>query len=457
MKIFNLSEGKYIHFIGIGGISMSSLALIVKKGGYKVSGSDITPTHITRKLENAGIEVFVGQSEKNIKSPDLVVYTAAISKDNPEYKEAVKNAGRVVERSVFLGELMKSYDCPCCISGTHGKTTTTSMVSLIMLEEKNDPTILVGGEVKALDGNLRIGSGDIFVTEACEYVESFLEFFPKKAIILNVDADHLDYFKDIDHIISAFEKFALLVPEDGSIIVNGNDKNALKTVKNAKCKVITFGIGENFDVYAKNVVFDKNGFATYDLVYFGQKLCTITLSVPGKHNVLNSLAAAALCIDCGLSADSVKSGLKNFEGTDRRFEIKGDYKGCTVVDDYAHHPTEITAAIETAKNFGHKSVTVIFQPHTYTRTKALLNEFAQSLSLADRVIITDIYAAREIDDGSVSSQDVVDIMVKNGCDATYIKEFEEVADHIRKTCSGDELIMTIGAGPVNKVGEMLIK
>ncbi|MBQ2897063.1 MAG: UDP-N-acetylmuramate--L-alanine ligase [Clostridia bacterium] len=435
---------------------MSSLALIVKHGGYKVSGSDIIETHITKKLQENGIEVFIGQSEKNINSPDLVVYTAAISKDNPEYIEAVKQAKKVVERSVFLGELMKAYGCPCCIAGTHGKTTTTSMVSSIMLEAQKDPTVLVGGEVKALGGNLKIGSSEIFVTEACEYVESFLEFFPKKAIILNVDADHLDYFKDIDHIISAFKKFAQLVPESGSLIVNGADKNTIKATKDLKCNIITFGIGEDFDVQAKNVVFDKNGFASYDLIAFGVKLCSITLSVPGKHNVLNSLAAAAMCLDTGCDAVSVKNGLENFKGTDRRFEIKGEYKGCTIVDDYAHHPTEIVAAIKTAKNFGHKKVTAIFQPHTYTRTKALLGEFAQSLSLADRVIVTDIYAAREIDDGTVSSKDLVDIMVKTGCDAKYIKDFDDVAEHIKKTCSGDELIMTVGAGPVYKIGEKLI-
>ena len=457
MKIFSLNSGSYIHFIGIGGISMSSLALIVKQGGFKVSGSDITRTHITDKLENAGIEIFIGQKKENIKNPDLVVYTAAIAKDNPEYLEALEKADTVVERSVFLGELMKAYSCPCCISGTHGKTTTTSMVALIMLAAQKDPTVLVGGEVKAIGGNLKIGGKDMFVTEACEYVESFLEFFPQKAVILNVDADHLDYFRDIDHIISAFEKFVALVPENGSVIANGADKNTLKAIKNAKCKVITFGIGEEFHCNAKNVVFDKNGFASYDLVYFGETLCNVTLSVPGKHNVLNSLAAAAMCLDAGCDADAVKEGLKNFKGTDRRFEIKGEYKGCTVVDDYAHHPTEIVAAISTAKNFGHKKVTAIFQPHTYTRTKALLNEFAESLSGADRVILTEIYAAREIDDGTVSSKDIADIMTKNGCDAIYVKEFDDVVSHIKQTCTGDELIMTIGAGTVFKIGEKLIK
>lgn len=456
MKISDLSTGQHIHFIGIGGISMSSLALIVSDNGYKVSGSDITKTHLTEKLVQNGIDVYIGQCAENIKSPDLVVYTAAISKDNPEYVEALKKSKRVVERSVFLGELMKAYNCPCCISGTHGKTTTTSMAALIMLEARKDPTILVGGEVKAIGGNLKIGGQDIFVTEACEYVESFLKFYPQKAVILNIDADHLDYFKDIDHIISAFEKFTALVPQNGSIIANGEDKNTLKAIKDAKCKVITFGINGEFDCCAKNVVFDKNGFATYDLIYFGEKLCTVTLGVPGKHNVLNSLAAAAMCLDAGCSSESVQKGLKNFKGTDRRFEIKGDYKGCTVVDDYAHHPTEIVAALTTAKNFGHKKVTAIFQPHTYTRTKALLKEFAQSLALADRVVVTDIYAAREVDDGTVSSKDLVDIMLKNGCDATYISDFDDVVQHIKNTCSGDELIITVGAGPVFKIAEKLV-
>ncbi len=448
---------KHIHFIGIGGISMSSLAMASLNSGYTVSGSDMNSTHITRKLSDNGIKIYEGHAPQNICGADVVVYTAAIKPDNPEYAEAVRLNIPLVERCVFLGNLMKDYKIPCCISGTHGKTTTTSMVSVIMEKAKLNPTLMVGGEVKALGGNYKIGGKDIFVTEACEYVESFLKFFPHKAVILNIEEDHLDYFRDINHIISAFSKFLSLVPENGTAIINGNDKNSLKAAEAAKCNIITFGIGDGYTYSAKNIVFDKNGFASYDLTKDSQKLIRINLGVPGKHNILNSLAACALCLDCGCTPEDVASGLEEFHGTDRRFEIKGSFNGVCVVDDYAHHPTEIKAALDTARSYCSKKITAIFQSHTYTRTKALLEDFSKAFDNADKIIVTDIYAAREKDTGLVTPQQLVDLMKKNGYDASYIGPFEKIADYVKNNTAEGELVITIGAGNVYKIADMLVK
>ena len=456
-QIFGINSSQHVHFIGIGGISMSSLATILKQQGFTVTGTDITRTHITDKLESLGIQIYIGHKAENISGADLIVYTAAIKKDNPEYIAAQNSNALCVERSVFLGELMRAYRCPCCISGTHGKTTTTSMVALIMEQAQMDPTVLVGGEVKALGGNLRIGNSDIFVTEACEYVESFLKFYPQKAIILNVEADHLDYFKDLNHIVRAFTKFASLLPKEGDLIVNGMDQNAMRAASNAACRISTFGIGESYDYCAKNIIFDSSGYGSYDLIAQGNKIAHIKLGVPGKHNILNSLAASALCHRLGVDGDRIAEGLSNFRGTDRRFEIKGEYNGVLIVDDYAHHPTEIKVTLETAKNYGHKKITAIFQSHTYTRTKALLHEFADAFTLADKVIVTDIFAAREKDTGLVHPTDLVNLLIENGKDAIYIGPFDDIVSYIKKNTAPGEMVITVGAGNIYEVGEKLVK
>lgn len=457
MEILGADSKSRVHFIGIGGISMSSIAMILKKNGYTVTGSDINKSHITDALCDMGIKVYFGHNEENVKGASLVVFTAAIKKDNPEYCYAVENNIKIVERSVFLGELMRAYKSPLCISGTHGKTTTTSMVSLILQEAGLDPTCLIGGVVKELGGNLRMGGKDIFVTESCEYVESFLKFYPHTAVILNVDEDHLDYFRDINHIISAFAKFAALVPENGKVFVNGEDENSLKAVKDAKCEVLTFGTKDIFDAVAKNIAFDDLGKASYDFYYKGEFITKINLAVPGKHNVFNSLAAAASCYSYGASKEAIAKVLKEFKGTERRFEFKGMFEGAYIYDDYAHHPTEIKAALSAAKGCAKGKLRVIFQSHTYTRTHALLKEFSESFDLADEIIVTKIYAAREKDTGLVKPTDLTDLLVKRGKDAKYIATFKEIEDYIRKTAQKDELIITVGAGNVVEVGENLLK
>ena len=446
---------KHIHFIGAGGVNMSALALVMRDKGYSVSGSDANKTPLTEKLEAAGVKMTYAHNPENVRGADLVVYTAAIAKDNPERVEAEKLNIPMAERSTFLGELMKSYQNVCCIAGTHGKTTTSSMAGIVMQDANLDPTVMVGGNVKELGGNLRIGQSDCFVAEACEYVESFLEFHPTTAIILNVDEDHLDYFTGIDHIISAFHKFCMLVPENGCVIVNGTDQNALKAVENIKAPVKTFGYAETDTVYAKNISFNSENCASYTLVKDGKEMGEISLSVPGKHNILNSLSVALYALENGVSFESLAKSLNRFGGTGRRFERKGEYNGALLIDDYAHHPTEISATMESANNFDGRKIVAIFQSHTYTRTHALLKEFSECFDLADEIIVTDIYAAREKDTGLVKPTDLTDLLEKRGKNAKYIKTFPEIADYLKSIASDDKLFITIGAGDVFKVLDLM--
>lgn len=454
MKIFNLKPGNKIHFIGIGGVSMSSLAEIANENGYSVSGSDIKSTALTDKLQKSGIKVYIGQKSENIKSPELVVYTAAISNDNEEYIAAVNSGAKVIERSVFLGELMKSYKHNCCVSGTHGKTTTTAMISLIMLNTDIDPTILVGGEVKELGSNYKIGSNNMLITESCEYVESFLKFYPETAIINNIEEDHLDYFKDLNHIKTSFRKFAELIPSSGIIIANGMDNNVRDTLENMD-NIKYFGTDNKCDYIAKNISYNNFGCGAYELYNKDKYICNITLNVPGKHNILNSLAAAALALHHNCSIEAIKNGLETFRGTGRRFEFKGKYNGADVFDDYAHHPTEIKTTLESCKNYNNKNVIAIFQPHTYTRTKALFDDFLTCFDNADKLILTDIYAAREKDNGLVSSKQLANALKDKGVNVEYISKFDDVINFLKHNVNEDNLVITIGAGDVCNISSQL--
>ena len=454
MKIFNLKPGSKIHFIGIGGVSMSSLAEIANANGYVVSGSDIKSTVLTQKLQNNGIDIYIGQRAENIHSPELVVYTAAISKDNEEFIASVNSGAQVIERSVFLGELMKSYNHNCCISGTHGKTTTTAMISLIMLNAEINPTILVGGEVKEIGSNYKIGSNNMLITESCEYVESFLKFYPETAIINNIEEDHLDYFKDLNHIKSSFRKFAELIPSSGIIIANGMDDNVRDTLENMN-NVKYFGTDNSCDYIANNITYNNFGFGSYELYDKEKFICCINLNVPGRHNVLNSLAAAALALHHNCSIESIQKGLETFKGTGRRFEFKGKYNGADVFDDYAHHPTEIKTTLEACRNYKNKNVIAIFQPHTYTRTKALFDDFLSSFDNADKLILTDIYAAREKDTGLVSSKQLADALKNKGVNVEYIRNFNDIIKHLKQTVTSDDLVITIGAGDVCNISSLL--
>ena len=456
-NIEELRKYKHIHMIGIGGVSMSGIAEIMKHWGFTVTGSDRTESDTTKKLNLDGIHVVIGHDIKMLEKADVVVYTAAISKDDPEYVRAKELGIETVERAEFLGMITKAFNDTICISGTHGKTTTTSMVSMCFIEALKDPSIQVGATLKAINGNYRIGNSEHFIIEACEYVESFLKFHPKAEIILNIDNDHLDYFKNIENINKAFIKYVGLLPDNGLLVVNIDNKYCAELHKYTNAKVISYGIeNERANFLARNIKFNKNGFATFDVYYNNNFFSTIELSVPGKHNVLNALACIALCNNYGIEKADIKEGLKKYTGANRRFEYKGDFKGASVYDDYGHHPTEIKATATALKQKEYNKSWVVFQPHTYSRTKNLLNEFAESLIYFDNIIVTDIYAAREDNIYNITSKDLVDKIKELGKDAIYISNFEDIVKYLDENVKKDDIILTLGAGTVTEIGPMLV-
>ena len=446
----------HVHFMGIGGISMSGLAEILLSRGFTVTGSDMKASPLTQHLEDLGATINIGQTASNIDdSIDVLVYTAAISSDNPEFTEAQNRNIPMLTRAQLLGQLMKNYGTPVAISGTHGKTTTTSMVSEILLGAGLDPTLSIGGILRSIGGNLRIGNSEYFVTEACEYTNSYHSFFPKISIILNIEEDHLDFFKDINDIRASFTKFANLLPEDGTLIINGDIENVSEIYKDCKAKVITFGISENCDYRPTNISFDESGHVCYDLLSPSGSQ-TVKLSVVGTHNACNSAAALALSDILNINRNDSLKYLEHFTGTDRRFEKKGQLGDITIIDDYAHHPTEIKATLTAAEKYPHNKLWCVFQPHTYTRTKAFMDDFADSLSLADAVVLTDIYAAREKNTIGVSSEDLLKKLKEKNTEAYYFKTFDEIENFLLEKCTNNDLLITMGAGDVVKIGESLL-
>lgn len=436
---------------------MSGLAEILLREGFQISGSDNQHSALTEHLEKEGAKIFYGQRASNIQDNlDLVVYTAAIHADNPEYAEVVRRQLPKLTRAELLGQIMKNYDTPIAVSGTHGKTTTTSMISQILLEAKTDPTLSIGGILKAINGNFRIGQSGLFVTEACEYTNSFLSFFPKIGIILNIEEDHLDFFKDIHEIRHSFHEFARLLPEDGTLIINAGIEHYEEITEGLSCKVVTFGLDQNADYTAANITYHANACPTFDLIRQGTAADTISLHVPGMHNIANALAAIALADLLSIDSATVKKALLNFSGTDRRFEYKGEIGGVTIIDDYAHHPTEIKATLSAVKNYPHKTAWCVFQPHTYTRTKAFMSDFADALALADKVVLADIYAARETDTLGISSKDLQQEIEARGTDAYYFSSFDEIENFLLENCIHGDLLITMGAGDIVKVGESLL-
>ena len=448
----------HVHFIGIGGISMSGLAEILLKEGFTISGSDNKESALTDHLADLGAALFYGQRASNIiPGIDVVVYTGAIHEDNEEYQEAVKRNLPMLTRAELLGQLMKNYGMPIAIAGTHGKTTTTSMLSHILLAGEMDPTISVGGILKAIGGNIKVGNSELFVTEACEYTNSFLDFFPRIGVILNIEEDHLDFFKDLDDIRHSFRRFAELLPKDGILVINGDIENLEELTEGLACQVIRFGVDSSQDYSATNIAHNQLGEASFDLVRGGEFVDRVSLSVNGDHNVANAIAAIAVADKVGVPVDAIKKGLREFHGTDRRFELKGDVEGITIVDDYAHHPTEIQATLKAAAHYPHKEIWSIFQPHTYTRTKALFDEFVEALTHADHVIMADIYAARETDTLGISSKDIADVLTERGYDAHYFPSFEEIENFCMEVCHKGDLLITMGAGDVVNIGEDLLR
>ncbi len=461
----NLNNINKIHMIGIGGISMSGVAVMLKKAGFNVSGSDTMDGDMVKILRDEGINVFIGHNKDLVKNAELVIYTAAVKENDEELVEARKLNIPTLERAPFIKLLLEKYNKPICIAGMHGKTTTTSMIASAFIHLNTKPTVLVGSKLKELgDVNYLIGNNEYFVLEACEYVDSFLNFPPHTAIILNIEEEHLDYFKDLNQIKESFIKFISMLPKNGNLIINKDDENCMDVldklstfISDNNINVLTYSITDkSATLFADNIQINENGCYKYDLYLNSEYITEISLSAPGRHNVLNSLATAGSIYLNRLDILDAKDSIESFTGASRRFEYKKTIgNNVNVYDDYAHHPTEIKATLESAKNKTNNNVIAVFQPHTYSRTKLLFNEFSHAFDKADLVILTDIYAAREIDDGSISSKMLADELLKNGINAVYISSFDDIAKKINEVIETGDIVLTIGAGTITKLSDLL--
>ncbi len=459
-----------VHFIGIGGISMSGLAEILLDRGFEVSGSDRAPSELTSILEEKGIKVYYGQKAANISDDiKLVVYTAAIHKDNEEYVEALDRGIPMLTRAELLGQIMKNYEVAVAVAGTHGKTTTTSMVTDILMAAGLDPTVSVGGMLKEIGGNIRIGRSGYFVTEACEYTNSFLSFSPTADIILNIEEDHMDFFKDIEDIRSSFRRFAGLLPKAGVLVINADIERYEEITHGLECSVLTVSPtpGADAGYTARDISYDEYGCASFTVIRNkdAASVCgrsegeagRFELKVPGEHNIGNALAAIALAEFLDVDQKTIAKGFLDFKGTDRRFQFKGMMGDVKVIDDYAHHPTEIRATLSAAANYPHERIVCVFQPHTYSRTKTFFDDFVGALEGADVIVLAPIYAARETDTLGVSSDMMSEALKKRGKESYSFSAFSEIEDFLRKKCLKGDLLITMGAGDVVKIGEELLQ
>ena len=445
-----IAPGRRVHLSGIGGVSMNPLAEVLHGMGLIVQGSDQSDSPAVERLKKMGISIHTGHNAENIEGAEFLIRTAAIHDSNPEIAAAHEKDIPVFERAEAWGAIMQQYENAVCIAGTHGKTTTTSMATHIFMAAQADPTVMIGGTLPMLHSGYRVGKGSTIILESCEYRNSFLYFFPTVAVILNVEADHLDFFKDLDDIKRSFRRFAELVPEDGRIAVNADDPNAMDALKGLP--VFTFSVDAKSDCQAKNLVWN-HGRPDFDIFISGEYFTHLSLRVAGLHNVYNALAAAAAAYVLDIPAEAVRRGLEDFSGAGRRFEQKGSYNGAKIYDDYAHHPAELHALLRMAKTLEYDRVICAFQPHTYTRTKALFDDFVRELQIADLVVLTDIYAAREINTIGISSKDLADRIPHS----IYCPSLKETADKLREIARPGDLIITVGAGDVFTVGEMLTK
>lgn len=446
-----------IHFIGIDGISMSALAAIMQQNGHTISGSDLKSSPLTQRLVDNGALFFKGQKEEHIAltNPDMVVYTAAIKDTNPELQAARRLEIPVLERAEFLGQLTRKYAKSIAVAGSHGKTTTTAMLATVLVKTHADPTALVGGELSDIAGNVHIGNSDILLTEACEYVESFLHLNPHIGVILNVDRDHLDYFENFSHIISAFKSFAHKISPSGSLVINADDPHTSEIITDLSCNVITFGLHHDCDWYAKDISFAMGG-SEFTACYRGEFDLNVKLQVPGEHNIYNALAVIATCHMLELDLNAIITAIADYKGTHRRFEKRGILNDALLVDDYAHHPKEISTTLQAARSFNPDRLIVVFQPHTYTRTRTLLADFAGSFVVADKVIVTHTYAAREAYDPSADSHVLARAISECHPDVTFIRTYQDVADYLKLILQPGDLLVTMGAGPVDRVIDLLL-
>ena len=455
MNKTTLNDIKKAHFIGIGGISMSGLAQTLYSKGIVVTGSDIADSALTEQLESIGISVSIGHEAKNISADcQLVTYTAALSNDNPELLQARAYGIEIIDRAELLGLIMDDYKRAVGVSGTHGKTTTTSLISEMLLLADYDPTLNVGGILGSIDSNFRVGKSEYFVAEACEYFDSFSKFYPYIGVILNIDNDHTDYFKSEQQLRNSFKKFAGNIPADGFLIINRDISDVPEFVSGLKCNVVTYGA--NGEYSASNIEYSADGRSSFDVYHKGAFVVRISLNLPGVHNVENSLAAFAVGSALGVPACVMQNSFATFSGAKRRFETKGYLDGIHIVDDYAHHPTEINATLTAAKECEHERLYTVFQPHTFSRTKSFLDGFAETLSMSDVVVLLDIYSAREDDDGSVHSKDLAEKIVELGTPCHYFDSFAGAGEFLKANCKKGDMIITMGAGDVYKLGEELL-
>lgn len=446
-----LDKVKRIHFVGIGGSGMCPIAEILHNKGFELTGSDVSESDTLNRIRSYGIPVTMGHKAENIDGAELVVYTAAVKKDNPELVAAQQKHIPTVERSVMLGMVTRKYKNPVAVSGTHGKTTTTAMITQIFINAGIDPTAIIGGKLPFIDGNGRVGKSDTIVCEACEYVDTFLQLSPAISVILNIDGDHLDYFGTVENIIKSFHQFACQTSK--VLIVNGDNENTMKAVQGIEnAKIITFGFNSSNDYYATNIADKQKARETFTLMKKGQNLADISLSVPGKHNIFNALAAAAVADYMGVSAETIAASLHEFTGVHRRFEVLGTYNGVVVADDFAHHPTELTATLTAAMQMGFRKVWAVFQPHTFSRTYLLLDEFAKALSIPDQVVLSEILAVREVNTYNIYAKDLAAKIPGS----VWFQTFEEITDYVTKNVQEGDLILTLGGGDVYKCANMIV-
>ena len=458
LTLKDLQKYKHIHLIGIGGVSMSAIAETLKNWNFTVTGSDAAQSELTDRLNNHNIPTTIGHDTENASKADLIIYSAAISNEDPEMIIANEKNIPTIGRGEFVGLLTKKYKETICVAGTHGKTTTTSMLSICFVDAEKDPTVQVGAILKNIGGNYVIGNSEYFILESCEYKGNFLKFFPHTGIILNIDNDHLDYYGSFENVVKAFNDFALIMDDTGLLVTNADDPNCYSLKDVVKAKFLSYGIeNENADFLAKNISYDKIGFPTFDVYKNKTLLGTISLSVAGTHNVLNALACITTCDYYGISIDSMKKSLKSFTGAARRLEYKGEINSCSIIDDYAHHPTEILATAKAIKNKEYNESWVVFQPHTYSRTIEHLDYFAESLINFDHIILLDIYAAREKNIYDISSKDLENKINEIENKAIYIPDFNDVVKYLKENIKENDIIITLGAGTVTEIGPMLLK
>ncbi len=445
-----ITPGRRVHLSGIGGVSMCPLAEVLHGMGLVVQGSDMRDSPIVEHLRSLGISVAVGHTAQDIEGAEFLIRTAAIHDDNPEIAAAHQKGIPVFERAEAWGAIMQRYDNAICIAGTHGKTTTTAMTTHIFMAAQADPTVMIGGTLPMLHSGYRVGKGDTIILESCEYCNSFLYFFPTVAVVLNIDADHLDFFKDLDDIKHSFRRFAQLVPADGKIVANADDANAMDALKGLP--LFTFGLDHPADCRGENLTWN-HGLPSFDIVIDGKLYTSLSLHTAGRHNVLNALAAAAAAYVLGIPGEAVKAGLEAFSGAGRRFEYKGEYNGAKIYDDYAHHPGELHALLTAARSMGYQRVICAFQPHTYSRTKALFDDFVRELRTVDQVVLAEIFAARETNTIGISSADLAAEIPGS----IFCPTLQDVTAQLKKLAQPGDLILTVGAGDIYTAGEALIQ